>query len=37
MDLGWLFDPPGAKGGWMALFLALLTLIYLAYVFWKYR
>lgn len=33
----WIFEPPGAAGGWMAMLLAVLTLIYLIYAFWRYR
>jgi len=33
----WIFEPPGSAGGWMAMLLAFLTFVYLAYAFWKYR
>jgi len=33
----WILNPPGPKGGWMAMVMAVLTLVYLAYAFWKYR
>jgi hypothetical protein len=33
----WIFEPPGSPGGWMAMLLAVLTLIYLVYAFWRYR
>lgn len=33
----WIFEPPGSPGGWMAMLLTVMTLIYLVYAFWKYR
>ena len=33
----WIFDPPGAKGGYLAMVLTFLAIIYMAYAFIKYR
>jgi len=33
----WIFNPPGAAGGYMAVFLTLLALIYMGYAFIKYK
>ncbi len=33
----WIFNPPGAPGGYMALVLAVGTIIYLFYAFYRYR
>ncbi len=33
----WIFEPPGPAGGWMAMLMGVMTLIYLVYAFWKYR
>lgn len=33
----WIFNPPGAKGGYLAMVLALGTFIYLIYAFYRYR
>lgn len=33
----WIFHPPGAHGGYLAMAMLVLTVIYLGYAFVRYR
>lgn len=35
--MGWIFHPPGAHGGYLAMAMLLGTVIYLGYAFYRYR
>jgi hypothetical protein len=33
----WILNPPGAAGGYLAMLLLVLAIIYMGYAFYKYR
>lgn len=35
--MGWIFTPPGSAGGYMAMVLLIMALIYMIYAFIRYR
>ena len=35
--MGWIFHPPGAHGGYLAMAMLIGAVIYIGYAFYRYR